>query len=51
MDEAEYCHRISIMVEGKIADVGAPRELKARWKVKTIQEVFIALVEGTRKKT
>lgn len=50
MDEAEYCHCISIMVDGKIAAVGTPYELKMNWNVKTIQEVFIALVEGMRKK-
>ena len=29
MDEAEYCDRISIMVAGKIAALGTPRELKS----------------------
>src|SRR5690606_39879686 len=30
MDEAEYCDRISIMVNGRIAALGTPTELKAR---------------------
>ena len=29
MDEAEYCHRVSIMVDGRIAAMGTPSELKA----------------------
>ena len=43
MDEAEYCDRISIMVAGKIATMGSPGELKEKWKVDTIDELFVRL--------
>ncbi len=43
MDEAEYCDRISIMVAGKIATQGSPRELKQEWGVPTIDELFVRL--------
>jgi ABC-2 type transport system ATP-binding protein len=43
MDEAEYCDRISIMVDGKIAALDAPRELKKQFEVKTMNDVFVQL--------
>jgi ABC-2 type transport system ATP-binding protein len=43
LDEAEYCHRISIMVSGQIAALGAPAELKARFGVPSIDELFVRL--------
>ena len=43
MDEAEYCDRISIMVDGRIATIGSPRELKEKWKVPSIDELFVRL--------
>ena len=46
MDEAEYCDRISIMVDGKIAALGSPGELKERFSVDTMDEVFIKLARG-----
>ncbi|HUQ19253.1 MAG TPA: ABC transporter ATP-binding protein, partial [Gemmatimonadaceae bacterium] len=47
MDEAEYCDRISIMVGGKIATLGTPKELKERWNVATIDELFVRLARPT----
>jgi len=44
MDEAEYCDRISIMVDGKIAALGTPGELKERFSAKSMDEVFLRLV-------
>jgi ABC-2 type transport system ATP-binding protein len=44
MDEAEYCDRISIMVDGKIATLGTPLELKQQWNVATIDDLFLKLV-------
>ena len=44
MDEAEYCDRISIMVDGKIAALGAPAELKHQFGAHSIDEVFVQLV-------
>ncbi len=43
MDEAEYCDRISIMVDGHIGAIGTPRELKEKWNVPTIDELFVRL--------
>jgi ABC-2 type transport system ATP-binding protein len=47
MDEAEYCDRISIMVDGKIAAMGTPVELKQKWNVPTIDELFVQLARPT----
>jgi len=43
MDEAEYCDRISIMVDGRIATIGSPSELKQKWGVPSIDELFVRL--------
>ena len=43
MDEAEYCDRVSIMVEGRIGALGTPAELKARHDVATLEELFVRL--------
>jgi ABC-2 type transport system ATP-binding protein len=43
MDEAEYCDRISIMVDGKIAALGTPAELKRKWNVPSVDDVFVRL--------
>lgn len=47
MDEAEYCDRISIMVDGHIAAIGSPRELKQKWDVPSIDELFVRLARPT----
>ncbi len=43
MDEAEYCDRISIMVDGRIAAIGTPSELKTRFSAATVNDVFVQL--------
>ncbi len=43
MDEAEYCHRISIMVDGRIDALGSPQHLKQQFEVDSIEKVFIQL--------
>jgi len=43
MDEAEYCDRISMMVEGKIAALGSLHELLSKYDSKNMDEVFIKL--------
>lgn len=48
MDEAEYCDRISIMVAGKIEALGSPAQLKQRFNMKTMDEVFTYLARGKR---
>jgi len=44
MDEAEYCDRISIMVDGKMEALGTPRQLKHRFEAETMNDVFLKLV-------
>ncbi len=46
MDEAEYCDRVSIMVDGRIAAIGAPGDLKDRFGAASIDEVFVRLARG-----
>jgi ABC-2 type transport system ATP-binding protein len=46
MDEAEYCHRISIMIDGKIAAVDSPKALKRMMGCVTLHETFLKLVQG-----
>ena len=43
LDEAEYCDRISIMVDGRIGAMGTPDELKRQFGVPTLDEVFVRL--------
>ena len=40
MDEAEYCDRVSIMVDGRIEALGSPSELKIRYGAKDMDSVF-----------
>lgn len=43
MDEAEYCNRVSIMVDGKIAALDTPAALKAQWHAPDMNNVFLQL--------
>ena len=43
MDEAEYCDRVSIMVDGKIAALDTPQGLKQTFEAESMNEVFIKL--------
>ena len=43
MDEAEYCERVSIMSEGRIEAIGSPGELKEKYGVTTMDEVFVQI--------
>ncbi len=49
MDEAEYCSRGSIMVDGQIRALGSPAELKSRFSVATMDEVFRTLARGAKR--
>lgn len=40
MDEAEYCRRVSIMVDGRIEALGSPAELKREFNASGMDEVF-----------
>jgi ABC-2 type transport system ATP-binding protein len=46
MDEAEYCDRVSIMVEGRIAALDTPGNLKQTYEAISMNEVFIKLARG-----
>ena len=49
MDEAEYCDRISIMVDGKISAIGSPDELKEKFHQPDMDHVFTYLArQATR---
>jgi ABC-2 type transport system ATP-binding protein len=43
LDEAEYCDRVSIMVDGRIAAMGTPAELKSQFNAASVEEVFVRL--------
>jgi len=49
MDEAEYCGRVSIMVDGKIDALGAPQDLKEKFSAKDMGEVFLKLARGAKR--
>ncbi|MBQ4005404.1 MAG: ABC transporter ATP-binding protein [Muribaculaceae bacterium] len=49
MDEAEYCDRISIMVDGKISAMGTPEQLKRQFRQPDMDHVFTYLArQATR---
>jgi ABC-2 type transport system ATP-binding protein len=50
MDEAEYCDRVSIMVDGRIEALDTPSNLKAKYEVATMDEVFYHLARGAKAK-
>lgn len=49
MDEAEYCNRISIMVDGKIEALDTPSNLKESFHVDSMDEVFYQLARGAKR--
>jgi ABC-2 type transport system ATP-binding protein len=49
MDEAEYCDRISIMVDGKIAALDTPTNLKKQFNAQNMDEVFYELARGAKR--
>ncbi|WCO02878.1 ABC transporter ATP-binding protein [Psychroserpens ponticola] len=46
MDEAEYCDRVSIMVNGKIEALDTPKKLKEQFEVDNMNDVFLKLARG-----
>lgn len=44
MDEAEYCHRVSIMQQGAIIAMDTPERLKRHYHKENMQDVFVELV-------
>ncbi|WP_226065764.1 ABC transporter ATP-binding protein [Kaistella polysaccharea] len=49
MDEAEYCDRISIMVDGKIAALDTPAQLKKQFNAQNMDDVFYELARGAKR--
>ena len=50
MDEAEYCDRVSIMVDGRIEALDRPKILKQQFKADTMDEVFQKLARKAERK-
>lgn len=49
MDEAEYCNRLSVMVDGRIDALDTPAGLKQQFSAATMDEVFYALARGAKR--
>jgi ABC-2 type transport system ATP-binding protein len=49
MDEAEYCHRVSIMVDGKIAALDTPDNLKKQFNAEDMYAVFLTLAREAKR--
>ena len=49
MDEAEYCDRVSIMVDGKIEALDTPSNLKKNYDAKTMDDVFLMLARKAQR--
>ena len=49
MDEAEYCNRISLMVDGKVEALDSPSNLKSNFGVASMDEVFYQLARGAKR--
>ena len=48
-DEAEYCSRVSIMVDGQVRALGAPAELNKQFAAESMDEVFRILARGAKR--
>ena len=49
MDEAEYCDRISIMVDGEVRALGSPRELTEKFQQPDMDHVFTYLARQAKR--
>ena len=49
MDEAEYCNRVSMMVDGKIKALDTPTNLKVQFNAKSMDDVFFELARGAKR--
>jgi ABC-2 type transport system ATP-binding protein len=50
MDEAEYCNRISMMVDGVIKALDTPANLKQQFNAYSMDDVFFELARGAKRK-
>ncbi len=51
MDEAEYCNRISMMVDGEIKALDTPANLKKQFSAASMDDVFFELARGAKRKS
>lgn len=49
MDEAEYCSRVSVMVDGEIKALGTPGDLKKQFAANSMDEVFRTLARSAKR--
>ena len=49
MDEAEYCNRISVMVDGRVEAMDSPANLKDRFNADSMDDVFYQLARGAKR--
>lgn len=49
MDEAEYCNRISMMVDGEMKALDTPTNLKKTYHAASMDEVFFELARGAKR--
>jgi ABC-2 type transport system ATP-binding protein len=49
MDEAEYCNRVSIMVDGRIDALDTPKQLKKTYEAQSMDEVFLKLARKAKR--
>ena len=49
MDEAEYCSRVSIMVDGEVRALDTPRNLKREFSAESMDEVFRVIACGAKR--
>ena len=49
MDEAEYCGRVSVMVDGRIMALDSPARLKKMYGAASMDEVFRLLARGAER--
>jgi ABC-2 type transport system ATP-binding protein len=50
MDEAEYCNRVSIMVDGRIDALDSPANLQKKYSAKSMDEVFLHLARKAERR-
>lgn len=49
MDEAEYCNRVSMMVDGEIKALDTPQKLKENYQVDSMEDVFYELARKAKR--
>ena len=49
MDEAEYCNRITVMVDGRVEALDTPTNLKKRFNTDSMDDVFYQLARGAKR--